>query len=160
MSSSYYVEVNLGKISNIDIVSKIEAICKYGWELNDGSCISYLPLGDKDDFDWQFVPLETKNSVLNELRKKQSANEIIGISVHYRDTDAGASLLYWPKENQISFSLTSATKLETGINDFKFYEEKLMPWIQGENIKFVSIIFSQTDSGGQIEFEKKILGDI
>ncbi len=159
MSSSSFIDINLSKDIKIDAVSVIKALSDYGWELTDGECIGYLPLGDKDNFDWKFVPLEMKNTVLDELRKKQDASEVIGVMVKYKSTKFGANLLYLPKENQISFSLTESTELENGINDFKFYEKKLLQWIRGEKIKFDSIHFTQTDSGGQVEFEKKILGD-
>lgn len=52
------------------------------------------------------------------------------------------------------FSLADSTKLENGINDFELYEQNLLPWVQGEEIKFESILFTQTNSSGQVEFEK------
>jgi hypothetical protein len=142
----------------IDIVAAIEALCFYGWDLIEGTTIGYLPLGDKDDFNWKYVPLELKAKVLEELRKKQLANEIIGITISYKNTEAGANLLFLPEENQISLSLADETKLPNGINDFELYEQKLLPWIFGEKIKFDSIKLMQTDSGGQIKYEKQILG--
>jgi hypothetical protein len=159
MSSSSFIDINLSKDIKIDAVSAIKALPKYGWELTDGKYIGYLPLGDKDNFHWKFVPLKMKDKVLEELERKQNAGEVIGVMVKYKNTKAGANLLYLPSENQISFSLTESTELENGINDFTFYEEKLLPWIRGEKIQYNSIYLAQTDSGGQLEFEKKILGD-
>jgi hypothetical protein len=159
ISSDYYIDVNLSENVEFDVVSKIVAISNYGWELGDGHTIGYIPFGDNYSFDWKFVPTEMKAKVVEELKKKLEANETIGVMVSSLDSDAAANLLYLPKEKQISFSLASNTKLDNGINDFKLYEEKLLPWIQGEGIKFRSIHFTQTDSGGQLEFEKKILGE-
>jgi hypothetical protein len=118
-----------------------------------------LPLGDNGKFEWRAVSVRERQNVLDEIKKKQQLNEIIGVVVTYKDSLIGGELLILPSKSQISFSISiNRKKLENRITDFQWYEDRILPWLRTFKSDIDSVYLCQSDSGGNIEFEKKILG--
>jgi hypothetical protein len=102
-----------------------------GWTLNDHGKVSHLPLGDKDNYDWQ-IQKDLSYSELSEIiRDKESKDEPIGIIMAWQDTSIGGTVII-KKEGSISINLDInrkelILKNHFKITDFQWYLEKLLP---------------------------------
>ena len=134
MSMSVSIDICLNeegekRISAIEI---IQILVDFGWTLSHNGCVGYLPLGDKDDYNW----LEEKMSIttlVDILKAKQDADEIIGVSMSWKNTEIGGSFLFWPKDNLHTFSMNldgnrKKIRLDSNyeITDFQWYLSKLL----------------------------------
>ena len=162
MSKSSFIDINLINKFQLNSVSLIGSFINYGWELNDHGKIVYLPLGDDYNFDWTDATFEDKEKVFDELQKKQNFKETIGVVLTYKvdGTLVGGNLLFLFEENQISFSLNiNLKKLVNGITDFDWYKDRVFPPLKTIQSQIESIYFCQSNSSGDIEFEKILKGN-
>lgn len=86
MSVSISIEISLSKqISRMTILRKLE---DFGWSYNDQGKVTYLPIGDDNDFNWRSksIPLE---ELLKILVIKDNKRELIGVAMTWKDTDVG-----------------------------------------------------------------------
>jgi len=100
--------------------------------LSHDGFIGYIPLGDKDVFEWQEKEISIK-TLTDILKAKQDANEIIGITMSWKDTGIGGDFLFWPKNELLTFSMNingtrQTIELESDykITDFQWYLPKLL----------------------------------
>ncbi|MEC0124145.1 hypothetical protein [Paenibacillus pabuli] len=128
MSVSVSIEIRLSKqISRMTILRKLE---DFGWTYNDQGKVTYLPIGDEDDFDWQHksIPLE---ELLKILVIKDNQRELIGVVMTWKDTDEGGTFLIEengtiiisPDINRKVLDIESYNK----ITDVNWYITKLIP---------------------------------
>ncbi|NUU74527.1 hypothetical protein [Paenibacillus xylanilyticus] len=90
MSVSASIEVTLSKpISRMTILRKLE---EFGWSYNDHGKVTFLPVGDVDDFDWQHecIPVEELYKI---LAIKDNEGELIGVAMTWKDTSIGGTFL-------------------------------------------------------------------
>lgn len=76
MSISASISIQLGKKGNEKIHAKelINTLVSDKWELQNDGKISYLPLGDDDDFDWQDDEITIKE-LLDIIDKKEKLGD-------------------------------------------------------------------------------------
>ncbi|MBP2633658.1 MAG: hypothetical protein H6Q70_4286 [Firmicutes bacterium] len=119
-------------------VKIIEKLLDYGWNFKNEGVVSFLPVGDKNNFDWQSNDISLE-SLINILENKEKAHEIIGIVMTWKDTGIGGEFLII--ENQkISINLSinrrfigdDITNLK--ITDVNWYLSKLLPAFRCEDI--------------------------
>lgn len=104
MPSSASIDIELFlSAENIRVVDIINKFISYGWALNDNGQMSYLPLGDEDNFNWIRAELN-KESLMNILVQKETQKEIIGIVMTWKDTGIGGEFLFWA-DGDISINL-------------------------------------------------------
>ncbi len=94
MSVSASIDVMLSKNLQRSATGIIQVLVNSGWTLTHDGYIGFLPLGDKDDFDWKAekIDIETLNSIIKE---KECANELVGVTMTWKDTDFGGAFLFW-----------------------------------------------------------------
>ncbi|MBS7532023.1 hypothetical protein IC619_016375 [Hazenella sp. IB182353] len=100
----------------------------YGWSFDDHGQVSYLPIGDIDDYNWVSQTITLAN-LLKTVEKKEERNEVVGVNITWKDTQIGGDLLINP-DGKISFSLTVNRKLfdeEFGLVDVNWYLMRLIP---------------------------------
>lgn len=138
MSISSSIEIALSKpVARMIILQKFE---EFGWSYNDHGKVTFLPVGDVDDFDWQHecIPLEELFKILAE---KDNQKELIGVVMTWRDTNTGGTFLVKengtiimsPDINRRVLNVESYNK----ITDINWYMSKLVP-VFGPLIKSVS----------------------
>lgn len=112
----------------------IDVLINHGWTFNENKYITYLPFGDKDDFDWQ----TDENIDIAQLKKifelKEHADEIVGIMMYWKNSEIGGSFLFWPSSTYETFSLNfnafrPMINLQDNyeIIDFQWYLKRLLP---------------------------------
>lgn len=120
----------------------LDIFAKAGWNLNDGETICYLPLGDKDDFSWKFVPLTSVAIVKRELAKKIVTSELIGICITWKDSQVGGQLLYNVQIKKLSFVWNINRRRKSGSDretDFSWYEEKIIKTLNEGGLQLLSV---------------------
>ncbi len=138
MSVSAHINIDLTEYTGTPIssVDKIKALLDYGWTLNDHGLISYLPIGDKDDFNWQRESI-SEEALLNIVKSKEKAGEIIGVSITWNNSNIGGDLLIF-EDGTLSLSACInrqefVTKDEYKITDVNWYLERLLPAFKQKN---------------------------
>ena len=59
-------------------VTIIQKLLDFGWTFNDYGKVSYLPIGDEDNFNWHIDDISVEKLMMI-LKEKEKRNEIIGI---------------------------------------------------------------------------------
>lgn len=134
MAREALLELNCSRYSE-NVIDIINLLCKVGWTYVSGDGkVEYLPIGDKDDFDW-------KKDVLSEgeLKKlvntKQQLNEKIGLVLYYGQTDVGILLLADDtKSILICMSINRKTiqNTRTSITDIGWYFANIVKQMENE----------------------------
>lgn len=128
MSVSISIEISLSKqISRMTILHKLE---EFGWSYSDQGKVTFLPVGDEDDFDWQHkdIPID---ELLKILAIKDNQGELIGVAMTWKDTNVGGTflikqngtILISPHINRKVLDVESYNK----VTDINWYTTKLVP---------------------------------
>lgn len=135
MSVYASIDIHLSKIvgkprSSVEI---IQALKDFGWGFSNSKYIAYLPLGDKDEFDWQEKEVSFEK-VINMFKEKEEAHEIIGVLMTWKDTYIGGEFLFWPDDRYETFTIHLSSNRQTiilyddyEITDFQYYLQKILP---------------------------------
>jgi len=114
------------KMSSIKLIQRL---LNYGWDLNDNGKVSYLPLGDNDEFAWRAESISSE-SLLAILNEKEQQGELVGIVLTWKDSRVGGDFLVY-KDGTLSISLSINRKIiedvEGEITDLNWYLVKLLP---------------------------------
>lgn len=128
MSVSTSIEINLSKpTSGIAILKKLK---QFGWTYNDQGKVTYLPVGDEDDFNWrhEYLPLVELDKI---LALKDEHRELIGVALTWKESNIGGhflvnqagKILISPDINRKVLDINSNNK----ITDMNWYITKLIP---------------------------------
>ncbi|WP_261828717.1 hypothetical protein [Inconstantimicrobium mannanitabidum] len=145
MSVSASISVQLERRNNekISVIQLINTFISNNWRLQDDGKISYLPLGDDDDFDWQYNEISVEE-LMNIVNKKEICREIIGLLMLWDTTDVGVQLLIH-SELELSFSISVNRKtIDNGnITDVNWYLEKIITLLKKNNYIIESFSFEE-----------------
>lgn len=148
MSVSSYLDIILVKTDNekFSTLELIKNFLKYGWILEYDSEMTYLPVGDINDFNWisEKMKLETLVAILKE---KESKGEFLGVCMTWKDTKIGGSFLIYDS-GKISISLiidrkTFLTENNFKITDINWYLMKILPILDKKNFVIESFSYEE-----------------
>jgi predicted RNase H-like nuclease len=143
ISATLYINLAPRANQNISSVQVIKLLIDSGWRMNNEGGICYLPLGDKDAFDWK-ADLLSENDFFDLVLKKEDANEVVGVDLFWADTEVGVILLMHGN-NKFSFGADIYRKTLAGnITDVNWYLERIIPHLNNdsfviENFQFVQM---------------------
>lgn len=136
MSVSASIDIGLSKNhgKQKSAVEIIKELVKFGWNLVHDEYVSYLPIGDKDDFNWQAEKSMRFETLTKIIEAKEQAEEIVGIIMTWKNTDIGGTFLFWPPKDKLdTFSMNININRKTislsdnyAITDFQWYIPKLL----------------------------------
>jgi hypothetical protein len=131
LSRASWITLHVHRPSGVSRVDLVRAVLAGGWRAGYQDALMWLPLGDKDDFDWQIGSIADLDRVLTEMKKKERAGEVLGLDVTWGDTGIGGSLLCW-KDDTISLSTNADRQTigDTRITDVSWYLPKLVEPIE------------------------------
>jgi len=131
--------------NNVKCIQIVNLFLKYGWTLNDCGCITYLPVGDKDDFDWISEKI-TCDEIFKIIELKEVEKEIIGIVITWKNTEIGGSCLFF-ENGLFSFCLNVNRKIIKSSlvrrTDVSWYLTRILPVFELENIQIETIKFEE-----------------
>lgn len=116
----------------------LETLREVGWDIfSPEGEVTYLPLNDVDDYNWQFEE-KSRDEVYKIIEEKEKNNETAGIVLYWKNTDTGVHLLVWP-DGSISFLLNinrKCVKNGAGVfdTDLNWYRETLINGLQMKGI--------------------------
>lgn len=140
------VDVMSGVLVSPMKILEMLAVSQWSFVNQHGNAM-YLPIGDRDSFNWQADKMDTK-SLMMILSTKAQQGELIGVSLYWKDSSVGGSLLLWQEKEAeqekihapFCFSLDSDRQILSGdynckITDVNWYLTKLLPvFNQGDSL--------------------------
>jgi hypothetical protein len=123
-------------------VALLELWLNHGWSFNDHNHISYLPLGDKDEFNWQHAMLASWSDIAEILKKKDESHELIGLVMTWKETAIGGEFLVFPdgKRLSINWNVNRRTlKYWMNFTDHSWYISRILPPLLKEHIEIETI---------------------
>ena len=133
MSVFATIEIQLIEENNINnsILDVINNLIQFGWLVYHGNYVSYLPIGDQDNYHWQ----DAKNMDFAVLQKiiieKEVKNEPIGLIMRWQDTEIGGAFLFhsmYKLSVTLNINRQKISSLQpSDITDFQWYLERIIP---------------------------------
>lgn len=124
------------KLVQANIFDFISALLNIGWNYyNEKGENEYLPIGDKDAFNWQCKSLPAKE-LYEIIKVKRELNETIGLNFYYAHEKCGFSLLS-NSDTEYNFDLCIYRKaLTDSSTDIGWYHKKIVIQLRNEGIVF------------------------
>lgn len=144
MSVSASIDIKLSA-PNLQQVDVLRLLLKQGWVIYDNGYKSFLPINDKGMFNWQWVPISQfiDADLFAILFIKQIFQELIGVSLSWKDTDIGGEFLI-SDDLTLCISLTNNRRINTyGLTDFDWYLSRIIPAIDRDEIFIEDISFTE-----------------
>ena len=142
VSASIDIELSAPNLQQVDV---LRLLLKQGWVIYDNGCKSFLPINDKDMFNWHRVPTSqiTDADLFAILSIKQSFQELIGVSLSWKDTDIGGEFLI-SDDLTLCISLSNNRRINTyGLTDFDWYLSRIIPAIDIDEVFIEDISFTE-----------------
>ncbi|MGI9279808.1 MAG: hypothetical protein ACR2PX_09270 [Endozoicomonas sp.] len=141
MSVSASIDVQFSKSFNIPTL--IQMFLDAGWTLNDSGKVSFLPIGDNDDFDWQSKQL-TEHALMELVAVKVKRGELVGVVFTWKDTMSGGEVLFHT-DSSFSMTLSMDRKVigKSRRTDVTWFLERLDRIFSDKNIDIEQIVFSE-----------------
>jgi len=128
-------------------VKVVQTLLDNGWTLNDHGQVSYLLVGDRDDFDWQRQRIEMA-TLMEVLKQKEQRGELIGVVMTWKDTGIGGNFLIrndgWVSVN-LSINRKCIDRSEDigAITDVNWYLIRLLPAFQRNGLLVQSFSYEE-----------------
>ncbi|WP_062269765.1 hypothetical protein [Endozoicomonas arenosclerae] len=141
MSISASIDIQLAK--SFAIPTLIQMFLDAGWTLNDSGKVSFLPIGDVDDFNWQNEQL-TDQALIELADEKVKRGELVGVVFTWQDTMSGGEVLFHT-DSSFSITLSIGRKVvgKSRRTDVTWYIERLDRVFSGKSIDIEQIVFSE-----------------
>ena len=142
VSASIDIELSAPNLQQVDV---LRLLLKQGWVIYDNGYKSFLPINDKGMFNWQWVPISqfTDADLFAILSIKQSFQELIGVSLSWKDTDIGGEFLI-SDDLTLCISLSNNRRINTyGLTDFDWYLSRIIPAIYIDEVFIEDISFTE-----------------
>ena len=138
MSLDISINIKLARKGDkkIDTVTLLKNLISGGWNIVNNNSISYLPIGDEGDYDWQEDEM-TIDDFFNIVRIKEENSEVIGVMIRWKDSEIGGSFLIY-SNLEMTFSICiNRKKIKLGnneeITDINWYIERLIILLKSKN---------------------------
>ncbi|MBQ9902667.1 MAG: hypothetical protein IJM51_09850 [Clostridia bacterium] len=138
----------------------IKLLSSLGWSYyDDDNHAEYLPVGDRDSFDWQLGEI-TESGLYAIFDRKLRREETVGLVLYYRDTGHGITLLAADTSEILLIPNINRKTLdgdEDSVTDVNWYSEKIFQKLLWYDCGMVGFKFEeQSDSETEDEEESGI----
>lgn len=127
----------------------LSCLLDHGWNLDHQGKITYLPVGDKDDFSWEWMDISQKEILAGIIADKEKAEEIVGVVIFNEKDPTGGQLLIHPSEEmkgqeirRIDFILdANRKKLDNAfeLTDVSWYLPRYIPALMASGINICNV---------------------
>ena len=155
MSVSAYLDVYLTNKAGLEFSAEkiIRCMLNSGWRIVHREVIIFLPVGDVDEYDWQEEKFTENDFLVEIVKKKENAKEVIGVELYWKETEVGVSMLMFPSYelsfstsiNRMSIDLPDISlKKKIDITDVSWYLNVILPCFETSELSVSKCIFLQT----------------
>ena len=145
MSISAWIDINFTTKKSISSTQIIEKFTQNNWRIVANNKIHYLPLGDKDVFNWQKDTI-SESDFFEIVRKKEQENEIIGITMTWATSQIGIDLLIY-NNYQLNIGLNTNRQhlniRNLKVTDINWYLEKILAIFDNYHMLLTHLSFTQ-----------------
>lgn len=148
MSVEASIDIKLNSYLEYETINVIKALIDGGWGVKDkNDKVWYLPVGDKDDFEWEKNVL-TEEEIRRIVQEKEKLNETIGIILYWKDTEVGISVLAY-SANEFSVGLNINRKKlsqydNRAITDVNWYIQNIIQVLKEQQYQIESFVFEES----------------
>lgn len=139
MSRDINLDIGLIDLQNgINRFDIINILYTNGWSFSDNGRFLYLPLEDNDEWGWESKEISAleQNNLFKILKEKSLSNEVLGVSMTWKNTNIGGQFLIFP-DFQLSFCINNNIQFtQYGFVDINWYLEKILPIFNLNSIKY------------------------
>lgn len=124
------------------VIDLFECLINNGWNYSCNGKITYLPVGDHGDYDWQCHQMSV-NQLREIMKEKLLHNEVIGITMTWENTEIGGDFLFWPDGNLSLIVNKNRKILINQFTDVSWYISRILPVFNTGNIQLVGYTFEE-----------------
>lgn len=133
----------------------IKLLGSLGWSIyDDAHHAEYLPVGDRDAFDWQMDEI-TESGLYSILERKLQRGETVGLVLYYRDTGHGVTLLAADTSEILIIPNINRKTLvdddEDSMTDVSWYSERLLQKLLWYNCGMTGFRYEEIEDGEDSE---------
>lgn len=123
----------------------LELLLNFGWEFPTNFGGLYLPLGNVDDFNWQFSHALSESDLWAVIREKIKAEEFIGLELGWKDSEVSASFCFY-ENGEVSALLMGGRLVNSvyGRTEANWYLERIVTPFVESPFHIAKIEFSDT----------------
>ncbi len=103
----------------------LDTLLRFGWRFDREGKLTYLRLGDTDDFDWYERSPDEYEQVRAVLEAKVIAGEFLGAMLTWQDTGIGGHFLIYPN-GELSVAVCVDRQTIDRYTDVNWYLERLL----------------------------------
>lgn len=127
--------------ANYNPLQLIKELVHLGWTLNNFGSTYYLPLHDRNEFNWQIENI-SDDELFSILENKHALDEMIGISMLWKESNSGGEFLFYKDKLIFSITVNRQIFLEN-ITNVNWYLEKIIPCILKRQMTITHIKFDE-----------------
>ena len=107
-----------------------------GWSFEKDGVVSYLAVGDADDFNWRKDRI-SRDSLFEIVSEKEKLGELIGVAMYWRGTKIGGEILFHTSSAMSMILSMNRMVNSKGITDVTWYLDRLVPAFK-KNLESIS----------------------
>lgn len=145
MSVDASIDIQLARKDNKEILASdlIKTLIEGNWRVYNNRKIKYIPLGDREEFNWKQDELQLEEFI-KIVQDKERENELISVIIYWKNTDISCTLMIF-SELEIAFGITGNRKILKSIRshrvtDVNWYLERTVGILEEgytiENFKY------------------------
>ncbi len=125
MSISGSIAVKFYEQEGYSAIGCIRLLLDNGWRFGNDAGLSYLPLGDGDNYDWQEMR-DNDPKIWDVLAEKEKCDEQIGIWMTWGDTGIGGNFIFG-EDLEFFVILAHHVLGSSRFTDFSWFTSRLLP---------------------------------
>ena len=136
--------IKLSFTKKVEASNFLSMLIYEGWSFDDEGKIRYLPLNDKNNFEWQSLSTSEWTKVLEIMKEKEKKGELIGITLIYKKAKRGG--IFHIEDHKVIFSPTINRKVinqNSNLTDFNWYLKKLVSAFKKNQVEILEVETSQ-----------------
>jgi len=129
-SISVSASIDISLATQISRMKILQQLVELGWSYDDNGRVTYLPIGDNDDFNWQSECISVER-LLEILSEKDTRGELIGVVLTWENSNIGGHFLL-RRNGTITISLNINRRVintvsSSKLTDITWYITRIVP---------------------------------
>jgi len=126
MSVSAHIDILLSSEKQATATVIVPLLFQAGWNSERPGEFEVRPMGDIDEFDWEFSTM-SKQGFLDFASEKERAGEAVGVSLVFAATGTGGTFTFAGRRLSVSILNNRRIDPTTDLTDFQWYVHRIVP---------------------------------